>query len=390
MKPIAAAESIDLRDAVGRFAFDAIKAPLDLPPFPCSAMDGYALDVANLKGRTAPYRLKISGQSLAGHSYNAPLDPTSCIRITTGACVPDGANAVLIQENCTIDSDHINFSFKPAAGDNIRTAGSDVKLGGSLISKGQRLNPFTISWLAACGLTSLNVHARPRIAVFSTGDELVEPGHTLGAGQIFDANRLALIELMRPLPVQIEDLGILPDEPAVIRSRLVSASEQNDLLLTSGGVSVGDADYVRAVVEEIGRIDLWRLNLKPGKPLAFGHIADCLFIGLPGNPVSSIVTYLLITRPVLVALAGGESQEPSRFNAILEHGIKHQPGREEYQRGCLKFSSNVPSVAITGDQSSNRLSTFNRADCLVRIPQQSGDLSRGAEVEVLPLFGMVS
>jgi molybdopterin molybdotransferase len=379
-----ASESVTVGSALGRVLAEAVNAPVDLPPFDSSAMDGYAY-------RASPggEELTIIGESLAGHPFGGEIGPGECVRITTGAAVPETADTVVIQENCDRENERIHLLSVPEPGANVRALGHDIRKGQTLGSRGTRLNAFDLSWFSACGITSVDVTLPLRVAVFSTGDELVPPGNPLGGGQIYDANRQALLSMLAPLPVLVTDLGILPDDRDGVRSALASAAENADVLMTSGGVSVGDADYVRDVVEELGRIALWRLNLKPGKPLAFGAIGEALFVGLPGNPVSTIVTYLLIARPLLEKLSGAEPAPPRATRARLLETVKHAPGREEYQRGITEVREGELRVRVSGDQSSNRLATFHGADCFIRIPKESGDLEGGLEVDVLLFSGLL-
>lgn len=376
-----------IEEANGRFCAVDVHADTDLPPFASSAMDGYALFAED--GGFTPGLLNMPGESLAGHPYTGTLAPGECIRITTGAQVPVGANAVVIQENCSVQDQVVHVHTTVTEGANIRPTGQDIGRGDIVVPGGRSINAFDVSWLAACGITEVAVAEKPRLAVFSTGDELVEPGADLTAGKIFDANRRALLELLKKLPVTITDLGILPDRTERITDALTEAAGTHDVLLTTGGVSVGDADLVKSVIEAIGELDFWRLNLKPGKPLAFGHISGCLFFGLPGNPVSAIVTYLLIVKPAIIRLCGGRRQPPKFYQATLTQPIQHSPGREEYQRGLLDFSTSGLQVSATGDQSSNRLATFSKADCLIRVLQDSGDVASGAQIDVLPFFGFL-
>ena len=351
-------------------------------------MDGYALRLEG-HGLEVGSTLTLVGESLAGHPYQGRMTGQECIRITTGAAVPACADTVVIQENCEIHPDRIRLLQVPEPGANIRLTGHDVRAGTIICKRGERLSPLDVSWLAACGLTEVAVYCLPRVAVFSTGDELIPPGGRLHAGQIFDSNRFALTSLLARLPVQVTDLGILPDDVTAIERALMSAAANHDLLLTAGGVSVGDADYVKDIVERLGSIDLWRINLKPGKPLAFGKLRGALFLGLPGNPVSTIVTYMLVAEPLLLALAGARQRPSLRFHARLSHDIPHKPGREEYQRGICENRGGEIVVRTTGDQSSNRLATFSGANCLIQIPKEKGNLPAGAEVEVLPLYGLI-
>jgi molybdopterin molybdotransferase len=361
-------------------------APLNLPPFDSSAMDGYALRSADSKDGA---ELELAGASLAGHPFEGEVQPGTCIRITTGAAVPATADTVVIQENCDVTGERIRLIRAPVPGANIRPAGHDVRQGEVLYRAGTRLGPFDLAWMAACGIADLQVRPRPRIAIFSTGDELVAPGGRLSGGQIFDANREGLRALLRRLPVEVSDLGIIPDDRDSVAAALEAAARDHHLLLTSGGVSVGDADWVREVVEDLGRLDLWRLNLKPGKPLAFGSVGKALFLGLPGNPVSTIVTYLLIARPLILKLAGSEPVEVAPVRARLTEDIAHSPGREEYQRGILEATEDGLGVRTTGDQSSNRLGTFRGANCLIRVPKDAGNLKAGEWTDVLPFRGLL-
>jgi molybdopterin molybdotransferase len=366
----------------------AESAAIDLPPFPSSAMDGYAFAASSL-GAAPPHVLILVGESLAGHPFRGKLGRGECLRITTGAAVPDTCDIVVPLEDCATTTDRVTVHSQPDPGANIRMTGSDVSRNQPLLSAGTPLGPFDLAWLAACGTTEVEVFVKPEVAFFSTGDELRDPPEPLTEGQIYDSNRQVIAELLSDLPVSARDLGILPDEPESLRSALGAAAPDCDLILTTGGVSVGTADYLKEIVAELGSLDLWRLNLKPGKPLAFGHIAGTPFMGLPGNPVSTIVTFLLLAKPALMHLAGALPRPATRFQALLSEPIRHAPGREEYQRGRFELDGAALTVRTTGDQSSNRLATFSGADCLIRIPKDTHDLPAGTSVEVLPFRGIV-
>lgn len=387
IEPIAGSSLVPLAQAVAGYAARAVNAPMNLPPFAASAMDGYALRSSDLRGGP-PYELVLDGTSAAGHPHTSPTRPGGCVRIFTGAAVPDDLDTVVIQENCTAAGARVTVHTTVEDGANVRPPGHDVQAGNRLIEAGARISEFDAGWLAASGIDQVAVCPQPTVGVFSTGDELLDAGSLPGPGQIFDANRLTLALLLRGLPVQIRDYGIIADEAPSIRRVLTQADRECDMVLTSGGVSVGDADWVKAVVGELGALRLWKLNLKPGKPLAYGRLPQSAFFGLPGNPVSAIVTALMLVRPALERLCGGTPSQPLTVPASLRGELRHQPGREEFQRGTLTLEDGTLHVAVTGDQSSNRLASFARANCLIRIPKESGDMAPGATVLTLPFRGL--
>lgn len=377
-------ERSSLAEAQGRVAAEDLASKTDLPSFPASAMDGYAF-----RWRPGISALKVVGASLAGHPFVGRAQENTCVRITTGAPLPTPCDTVVIQEDCQRTGDEVRMRTAVKAGANVRQIGHDLRRGELVVERGQPLNPLRIGALAACGWDVLQVFARPRIALLSTGDELQPPGTILEYGKIYDSNRCALKGLLAGLPTEVEDLGVLADDAAAIEGALLRASRRCQLLLASGGVSVGDADLVRDAVQSLGELHFWRLNLKPGKPLAFGRIGKALFLGLPGNPVSAILTFLLIAKPTVQKLCGMRPAPPLRLNAELTVPIKHRPGREEFQRGMLKSQEGRTQVATTGDQSSNRISSFVAANCLIRIPPDAGDLTPGTQVEALPFEGLL-
>ncbi len=377
-------EVVRLDQAHRRVTANPLRTPTALPPFAASAMDGYAyLWSADLAS------LEMIGTSLAGHPFTGAVSHGQCVRIMTGAALPAHTDTVVIQEDCTTDDSHVLVATLPEPGANVRAIGHDVQRGQIVLPEGKSLSAFDIGTLAACGIAEVDVRARPRVGVFSTGDELQEPGTTLLHGNIFDSNRHVVVELLADLPLHVDNLGVLPDDRDAIAHALQSAAACSDVLLTSGGVSVGDADHVKNTLDSIGTLDFWRLNLKPGKPLAFGAIGECLFFGLPGNPVSTIVTLLMIAKPAIARLCGIEGEPPLTFRCDLQDTIAHRAGREEYQRGVVSNDQPHPRVSTTGDQSSNRMSTFTDANCLIRIPKECDDLVKGSSVDVLPLYGLI-
>lgn len=383
-------ERVPLQAAIGRVSPMDIHARFASPPFAGSAMDGYALSVApdaDVRGQ----RYRVIGESAAGRPFAGDVGPGECVRIFTGAATPATARRVILQEDCSRDGDLILIDGSPDARSNIRPAGHDIETGERLVAAGRILSAVDLGRLATDGRAEIEVCRRPRVGVFSTGDELVDPGADgpLPWGCIYESNRQTLLALLASLPVERTDLGNLPDTAEATRQALREAAATQDFILTSGGVSVGDHDHVKAAVEALGSLHFWKLNLKPGKPLAFGRIGNAWFCGLPGNPVSAIVTWMLVARPAVLAACGATGTEPLRIPARLDTAVEHKPGRAEYQRGLIAWNGidDLPRVSIHGDQSSNRLSTFQNANCLVEIPKEAGDLAAGSRVAVLPFAG---
>ena len=388
--PIAQIERGVLRDSLHRILADDVASAVDLPPFPASAMDGYALRRADFE-QDPQRKFEVIGESLAGHPGRQSIDRGQCMRIFTGAAVPDGADQVILQEEVADQGDDwVQFTSHAPPESYVRPIGHDIGAGQILAHQGAAISALVCGALTAAGIVEVDLVRRPVIGVFSTGDELVDPGDALQPGQIFDSNRATVIGLLQQGPWQVRDLGRLPDDQAAVRNALGRAASQCDALLTSGGVSVGDADFVTDAIRTVGSLEFWRLNLKPGKPLAFGRIEDCYIFGLPGNPVSTIVTLLLLVRPALMRLGGGVAQSALRVPARLLDDLGHSPGRTEFQRGVMQQDGDGLSVRGTGDQSSNRMSTFRNANCLIEIPADSGNLATGETVQILPFWGLLS
>lgn len=377
-------EMVSISEASQRVLASDVNAPISLPPFTSSAMDGYAIKVSEGDGNGS--RFRVVGASFAGTPYQDECTTErAAVRIFTGAVVPNWTDAVVLQEDVDRQGETITLTETPVPGDNIRLVGHDVQKDELLLTQGTKLGAFDVSWLAACGVPSVNVVRRIRVAIFSTGDELQDPGQPLSDGQIYDSNRTALKELLQEKPVEIADLGRLPDDLIAIEKAIAKASNKVDLIVTSGGVSVGDADYVRPVIEKLGELTFWNVALKPGKPVAVGRIDRALFLGLPGNPVSTIVTYLLFVARAIDALSGVSLLEPLTVPAILTNTLRHSIGRREYQRGILSRNGNLLCVRSTGDQSSNRLATLAAANCLIVVPETVDSIHEGELVDVLLL-----
>lgn len=382
-----------LADAVGKVVAQPVFAPVSLPPFSASAMDGYALRKADLTADPGA-TFNVVGESLAGHPFTGAVGRYECVRVFTGALVAADCDQVILQEQSKVQVPHqVSFNGELPSESYIRGIGHDIVKGAMLVDKHQRLNAFDAGHLAAAGVSRICAHRPVRVGVFSTGDELAEPGtppEDLQLGQIYDSNRFTVSSLLASAPCQITNYGCLADNAEQVIAALQTASTDCDVLITSGGVSVGDADFITNAIEALGTLGFWRLNLKPGKPLAFAQIGDSYLFGLPGNPVSTIVTLLMVAMPAIAYLSGQKPQPPLSVDAHLTSAISHTPGRMEFQRGVYTVTADGLSVAVTGDQSSNRLSTFHGANCFIEIDKNSGSLPVGSRVRVLPFNGLLA
>lgn len=383
LSPIRETESLALAGANRRVLVDDVYAPVSLPPFNSSAMDGYAVRTADVA--SAKTELKVVGTSFAGKPFDGAAAPGETVRIFTGAAVPAWADAIVIQEDVERSDERVIVSEAVQIGQNIRSVGHDICANDLLLPQGTKLGAFEVGWLAACGVATVNVVRPIQVALFSTGDELQDPGQPLQYGQIYDSNRATLVELLRSQAVTVIDLGRFPDDPASIETALTTNIGKVDLIVTSGGVSVGDSDFVRPVIEKLGELSFWNVALKPGKPIAFAKLNETWFLGLPGNPVSTVVCYLLFVKPALDALSGVPYAESLTLPATLTESVRHTVGRREYQRGLLYRGDDSMCVKPTGDQSSNRLASLAYANCLILVPEEQASIEAGRVVDVLPL-----
>lgn len=394
VRPINETETVPLLEAYGRVLAVDLSAQLDVPDHDNSAMDGFALTQADLS-MDQTTRLPVIGQALAGHPYTGSVQRGTAVRITTGSVIPAGVDAVIMQEQCLIAADESWIEIEPRVatrvklGENIRRRGEDVRAGSALLPRGRRLRPQDVALAAGQGMVALEVVRSLRVAVVSTGDELYAPGEALPPGAIHETNRYALIGLVRRLGGAVTDLGILRDERTAILSTLEQAAATHDVLLTSGGVSVGTADLVKDVIAELGTIAFWRLAIKPGKPVTFGHINDCTVVGLPGNPVSVMVAFLMLARPLLLKRMGAEFTALSRLRARADFQLRRKPGRREWLRARLSFDqTGKPVASVYHTNSSGALSSLSWAEGLVELAEDCTTVAPGDEVEYLPFSAM--
>lgn len=372
-------QRVSLKDALNRVLFSNVHSEINVPSFRNSSMDGYAFHSSDATNE----RLRVIGTSWAGKPFIDPVKENECVRIFTGAFVPESCDTVVMQENVNRTNDDIHINSAPVHGDNIRHVADDTKKGNLLLSKGTQLTPANISLLASCGVADAEVYKSLRVGFFSTGDELVSLGSQLQLGEIFDSNRYTLHALLAEAGVQAIDLGVIADNPEAVETALLSAAIDCDVIITSGGVSVGEADFITDILEKIGKINLWKIAIKPGKPLVFGSIKKAAFFGLPGNPVSVMVTFQQIVVPALRKMMGFNTlNNLVTLAATTTEIIKKSPGRTEFQRGIVENKDGQLWVRSTGGQGSHMLSSMSRANCFIVLDQSSGDVGKGEIVNI--------
>ena len=381
LTPVLADEEVPVGAAVGRVLAEPLVSPRELPPWPSSAVDGYALRAADAGGR-----LRVVGESAAGHPFSGRLEPGEAARVLTGGVVPDGADAVVMVEEVAVEGDQVAVPGGLKAGANFHPPGADARAGEQVLEAGVPLGPAEVGLAAALGLARLRVHRRPRVALLSTGDELVEVGVEPGPGQIVDSNRWALLAALAEAGAEVRQHGIAPDRPEALRALVVSALEEADVLVTSGGVSVGTHDLVKPLLESLGEVHIGRVKLRPGKPFTFATLpAGRLAFGLPGFPVSSLVTFEVFVRPALHKLQGFASLERPTLSVRLGYDARAAGDRTEYQRVTLSREGRDLVARSTGSQSSSRLLSLAGAHALVRIPPGGEGIQAGSQVEAIIL-----
>jgi len=386
---VQAVEQRPIRDALGRVLARDIISAFDVPAHDNSAMDGYALRGSELRA-DAPTRLRIVGSGLAGQNFSGDVPAGGCVRITTGAVMPPGLDTVVPQEFTQVEGDQVLVpQGLLRTGDNRRLAGEDLARGEAALAAGRVLRPADLGLLASLGLAEVPVRRRLRVAFFSTGDELRSIGEPLDAGCVYDSNRYTLWGMLQRLGVEAIDLGVVRDDPAALRQAFTQAAACADAVITSGGVSVGEADHTKRIMAELGEVLFWKIAMRPGRPMAIGRIGDAgrqaLLFGLPGNPVAVMVTFYAFVRDALLRMAGATAQPLPLLRAASVAPIRKKAGRTEYQRGIVSRAADGSwQVAITGSQGSGILRSMSQANGMVLLHHEQGNVAAGELVDVLP------
>ena len=395
INPIVAAELSSLRAALGRVLAEDIISPIDVPAADNSAMDGYALAGKSLDGNS-PCRFKIVGGAFAGSPFSGSIGPGECVAITTGALLPAGCDTVVPQE-LALDATATDVTLPAhavALGANRRLAGEDLQRGSIALAKGKILRPADIGLLASLGMADVPVMRRLRVAFFSTGDELRSIGETLDPGCVYDSNRYTLQAMLARLGCEVIDLGVVRDDPEALEAALRRACIEADAIVTSGGVSVGAADYTRQIMAQLGAVDFWKIAMRPGRPMAFGRIASnghsAYLFGLPGNPVAVMVSFYMIARDALLNLMGAQVAPLPLLSVPARTAIRKKPGRTEFQRGFLvPDEQGRVTLSLTGPQGSGILRSMSEANCMVVLPHDCGDVGAGQMVDVMLFDGLI-
>lgn len=374
-----------LATAFGHCLAEDVLSPLDMPPFDNSAMDGYAFRFSEWQeGHVMP----VAGTAFAGQPFNGEVPAGACLRIMTGAEVPAGLDTVVMQELTSVSEAGMTLTQPPKPKSNIRYRGEEIRTGDVVLTAGTRIHARTLPLLATLGINDVKVRRPLKVAIFSTGDELKLPGIPLGQGEIYDSNRFGIEAMLKRMNIECVNLGIIPDDPAQLRDTFLKAVEMADAIITSGGVSVGEADYTRDLLAELGEIGFWSVAMKPGKPFAFGKIKDRYFFGLPGNPVSAFVTFYQLVQPVLRKMAGEQVQPFLRFPAVASQSFRSAKNRTDFQRGILSVNDQGQLVvSSTGAQGSGMFSSLCVANCFVIV---DNDVAAGEPVLVEPFNEIVN
>ncbi len=390
LTPLAATERLPIRSALNRVLAEDVISPINVPSNDNSAMDGYAVRFADLKA-DGEVTLKIAGTSFAGKPYAGTVNAGEAVRIMTGGVVPDEADTIVMQEHTKFKDGCVTIGTGHRKNQNLRRAGEDLATSQTALKRGLPLRPAEIGLIASIGIGEVTVYRKLRVAFFSTGDELVSIGSVPGAGQIFDSNRYTIHGMLTRLNCDVIDMGVIRDDPAMIEAAFQQAAANADVVITSGGVSVGEADFVKDMLNKLGEVLFWKIAMKPGRPLAYGKISGAHFFGLPGNPVSVMVTFYQFVREALLTLSGQNPVPPlPTFKVPCTSALKKAPGRTEFQRGILSCdTAGHWSVKVTGEQGSGILRSMSEANCFIILPTDQGNVAPGALVAVQVMEGSV-
>ena len=390
LEPVRSTVRVPIRDALGRVLAEDVVSPVDVPSHRNSAMDGWAVRGADL-APAGDTTLTEIGASFAGRPFKGTVGAGQCVRVMTGGVVPEGADTVVMQERARAQGKSIAFAPGAKTGQNVREAGEDLKRGSVALKRGRIVRPAELGLIASLGIGEVAVYRPPRVAFFSTGDELKGIGTALGEGEIYDSNRYTLHGMLTRLGCEVLDMGVVRDDPEALERAFAQAAANADVVITSGGVSVGEADFVKGMLGKLGEVVFWKIAMKPGRPLAYGKIGGAHFFGLPGNPVSVMVTFYQFVRDAMLVLAGADPVAPiPTFSATCSARLKKAPGRTEFQRGILtRGSDGALTVKPTGEQGSGILKSMSDANCFIILGDATGNVEPGTTVEVQLLEGIV-
>jgi molybdopterin molybdotransferase len=390
LTPVTATERVSIRAALGRVLAEDVISPLNVPAHDNSAMDGYAVRFADLMS-DGDVTLRNAGTSFAGAPFKATVGPGQCVRIMTGGVMPAGTDTIVMQEHVKADGEKITIGKGHKKNQNLRRAGEDLAVGQVALKRGVTLRPADTGLVSSLGIGEVTVYRRLRVAFFSTGDELVSIGSQPKEGQIFDSNRYTLHAMLTRLACEVMDMGVVRDDPKLLERAFGEAAASADVVITSGGVSVGEADFVKDLLNKLGEVVFWKIAMKPGRPLAYGKIGNAHFFGLPGNPVSVMVTFYQFVRDALLKLAGCDPVPVTpTFKVRCTSTLKKAPGRTEFQRGILsQDGSGNWSVRVTGEQGSGILRSMSEANCFIILPTDQGNVLPGTLVEVQVMEGII-
>ena len=387
LEPVRETERVPVRDALGRVLAEDVVPAIDVPGHDNTAMDGYAVRFADLGAEVTV--LEEIGAALAGKAFAGTVGKGQCVRVTTGAVMPAGADTVVVQEVVKVHGGRISIPAGQKAKQNVRYAGEDLKKGVAVLKPGKLLGPAELGLIASLGIGSVAVRRRVRVAFFSTGDELASIGTALKEGEVYDSNRYTLHGMLARLGVEIRDLGVVRDDPEKLEAAFRDAAANADAIITTGGVSVGEADFVKPMMAKLGEALFWRIAMRPGRPMAFGRIGGAFLFGLPGNPVAVMVTFYQFVREALLFMAGREGDALPLLEARAGEPLRKVPGRTEYQRGILYREGGELRVRTTGQQGSGVLRSMSEANCFIVLEHERGRVAAGEAVPVQPFEGLV-